>query len=85
MNIKMKKLTKNQILRYQGYFVDTIWSETQANLSFLVHHIVRTCGVKGMLNDMTRDKSRTLEENIEVHTLKKLLEVFDDEYKFIYQ
>ncbi len=81
----MKKLTKNQILRYQGYFVDTIWSETQANLSFLVHHIVRTCGVKDMLNDMTRDKSRTLEENIEVHTLKKLLEVFDDEYKFIYQ
>ena len=85
MKIKMKKLTKEQIINHQGYFLDSIWSETQANLSFLVHHIVRTCGVKEMLDDMSLDRGRTLEENIEVHTLKKLIETFNDEYKLIYE
>ena len=34
---------------------------------------------------MIRDSGRTLEENIEVHTLKKLIETFNDEYKLIYE
>ena len=85
MKLKMEKLTDKQKLNFKGYFFETYWTETQANLSFLVHHIVRTCGVKEMLDDMSLDRGRTLEENIEVHTLKKLIETFNDEYKLIYE
>ena len=85
MKHKMKKLTDKQKLNFRGYFFETHWTEPQANLSFLVHHIIGTCGVKEMLDDMIRDSGRTLEENIEVHTLKKLIETFNDEYKLIYE
>ena len=85
MKLKMKKLTDKQKLNFKGYFFETYWTETQANLSFLVHHIVRTCCVEEMLDDMIDDSGRTLDKNIELQTLKKLIETFNDEYKLIYE
>ena len=78
MKLKMKKLTDKQKLNFKGYFFETYWTETQANLSFLVKHILGTCCVEEMLDDMIDDSGRTLDKNIELQTLKKLIETFND-------